>query len=130
MLRDWFFHLLNPVNTVCDEWCLYFSKIVGIWFTGIATFAAVLVSLALARREGARMTVSAGDRDVLGSGSRPPFPEVLSITVRDIGSRPVPRVYVGQTITYARIFDSHLKFPVGRAHSSLRDRVQLLAHCV
>jgi hypothetical protein len=86
----WFQHALDPLAKICDEWCLHFWEVVGIWFTGIATFAAVLVSLALARREGIRMTVSAGVRDLVRRGSEPPFPEVLSITVRNIGSRPAP----------------------------------------
>lgn len=89
-MRDWMLHLLNPLNSVCDEWCLHFWEVVGIWFTGIATFAAVLLSLALARREGIRMTISAGVRDLIRPGTEPPFPEVLSITVRNIGSRPAP----------------------------------------
>jgi hypothetical protein len=61
-----------------------------VWFTGFATFAAVVVSLQLARREGIRMTVSAGVRDLVRPGTEPPFPKVLSITVRNIGSRPAP----------------------------------------
>ena len=89
-MRDWILHLLNPLNSVCDDWCLHFWDVIGIWFTGIATFAAVLVSLALARREGIRITISAGVRDLVLPGTELPFPEMLSITVRNIGSRPAP----------------------------------------
>lgn len=89
-MRDWILHLLNPMSSVCDDWCLHFWEVVGIWFTGSATFAAVLVSLALARREGIRITISAGVRDLVRPGTEPPFPEMLAITVRNIGSRPAP----------------------------------------
>ena len=89
-MLHWLVHVLDHGSSVCDEWCLHFWEAVGTWFTGIATFAAVFVSLLLARREGIRMTVSAGVRDVVSPGTEPPFPEVLSITVRNIGSRPAP----------------------------------------
>ena len=86
----WFSHILDHANALCDEWCLHFWEVVGIWFTGAATFAAVLVSLLLARREGIRMTVGAGVRMIVGTGTEPPFPEVLTITIRNMGSRAVP----------------------------------------
>jgi hypothetical protein len=87
-MLHWIMHLLDNGHSVCDEWCLHFWEVVGIWFTGAATFAAVLISLVLARREGIRLTVSAGHRDIVGPGSTRPFPEVLAITVRNVGSRP------------------------------------------
>lgn len=83
----WFLHALDPVNTVCGDWCLHFWEVVGIWFTGLMTLAAVLVSLALARREGIRLAVSAGHRMLVQEGHEPPWPELLVITVRNVGSR-------------------------------------------
>lgn len=87
-MPDWLLHSLDPVRAVCSAWCLHFWETVGIWFTGFATFAAVLVSLALARREGIRIKVSAGVYLDVVPGGAPPFPELLTITVRNVGSRP------------------------------------------
>ncbi len=85
----WIIHALDPMRAVCGDWCLHFWEVVGIWFTGLATFAAVVVSLALARREGFRITVSAGHRLLVATGQELPFPELLVVTVRNIGSRRV-----------------------------------------
>lgn len=86
MLR-WFLHALDPLQAVCGNWCLHFWEVVGVWFTGLATLAAVLVSLVLARREGIRIRVSAGHRLAVGFGEHPPWPQLLVITVRNVGSR-------------------------------------------
>jgi hypothetical protein len=86
-MLKWLMHLHHG-QSVCDDWCLHFWEVVGIWFTGTATFAAVVVSLVIARREGIRIKVSAGHRIVVGPGSQPPYPEILAITVRNVGSRP------------------------------------------
>ena len=51
----WIFHALDPVQAVCGDWCLHFWEVVGVWFTGLMTLAAVVVSLTLARREGIRI---------------------------------------------------------------------------
>lgn len=90
----WLLHALEPVQAVCGDWCLHFWEVVGAWFTGLATFAAVVVSLVLARREGIRITVSAGHR-LLVQGQEPPWPELLVITVRNVGSRRVTVEGVG-----------------------------------
>lgn len=85
-------HLLTRlgifVSSTCGEWCLHFWEVVGIWFTGFATFAAVVVSLTLARREGIRLAVSARLMLAIDPGAEPPFPELLYITVRNVGTRP------------------------------------------
>lgn len=85
---NWLLHFLDGGKSVCDDWCLHFWEVAGIWFTGVATFSAVLVSLILARREQVRMKISAGQFEVVGPGMSRPFPKVLSIRVRNIGSRP------------------------------------------
>jgi hypothetical protein len=47
---DWWRHALDPVNAMCSEYCLHFWEVIGIWLAGVATFAAVFVSLYLARQ--------------------------------------------------------------------------------
>jgi hypothetical protein len=74
-------HWLSHVSSVCDDWCLHFWEVVGVCFTGLATFAAVVVSLALARLEQVRIAISAGQFDVIGPGSVRPFPEILNIRI-------------------------------------------------
>ncbi len=86
-MPKWLLHSLEPVQAVCGDWCLHFWEVVGVWFTGLMTLAAVIVSLALARREGIRLKVSAGHRLLVQQGQEPPWPEVLMITVRNVGSR-------------------------------------------
>lgn len=88
MLPHWVRHLLDPLSSLCDDWCLHFWEVVGVWVTGFATFAAVIVSLLLARREQIQLKVSAGVYLVVGPGSVPnTFPEVLSIKISNIGGR-------------------------------------------
>jgi hypothetical protein len=86
-VHRWLLHALDPIQATCGDWCLHFWEVVGVWFTGLATFAAVFVSLLLARREGIRLTVSAGHRLLAQAGHEPPWPELLVITVRNVGSR-------------------------------------------
>lgn len=81
-------HAVASMRSSCDEWCLHVWEVAGIWATGLATFLAVLVSLLLARREGIRLRISARVMTVVGQGQKPPFPEVLVITVRNVGGRP------------------------------------------
>jgi hypothetical protein len=81
----WLQHLLDHGSALCNDWCLHFWEVVGVWFTGIATFAAVLVSLTLARREGVKITISAGQ--FVLPGPIKPFPEILIIRIRNIGTR-------------------------------------------
>jgi len=94
-MPDWVLHSLDPIRSVCGDWCLHFWEVVGIWFTGAATFAAVVVSLLLARREGVRLEVSARQMTMVGPGVEPPFPQMLFITVRNVGGRPVTIEGVG-----------------------------------
>ena len=94
-MLSWLLHALDPVQKVCDDWCLHFWEVIGVWFTGAATFAAVVVSLVLARREGIRMKVSAGHRLLIQPGQPPPWPELLVIVVRNVGSRPAKIEGVG-----------------------------------
>jgi hypothetical protein len=42
---QWLLTLLNPMRPLCDDWCLHLWEVVGVWFTGFATFAAVVTSL-------------------------------------------------------------------------------------
>jgi hypothetical protein len=86
-MSHWFLHALDPAQAACGEWCLHFWEVAGVWFTGVATFAVVVVSLVLARREGIRLTVSAGHRLLIQPGQQSPWPELVVITVRNVGSR-------------------------------------------
>src|SRR4051794_17228391 len=62
---------------------------VGTWLAGIATFAAVIVSLHLARRsERLKLKVLAGIRLVVGGDGTPPE-EHLNISVTHLGDRAV-----------------------------------------
>ncbi len=62
---------------------------IGIWLAGLATFAAVLVSLHLARRhERIRLKSFAGLRIVYRGDGSPPE-EHLNISVTNLGERPV-----------------------------------------
>lgn len=71
---------------------------VGTWLAGLATVAAVIVSLWLSRRsEGVRLDVHAGLRVVvIGDGS--PFQENASILVTNLGDRAVTVNSVGWVI--------------------------------
>jgi hypothetical protein len=75
---------------------------VGTWVAGLATLAAVVVALYLARRtEKVRFKVHAGLRlVVIGDGS--PFQEHLSISVTNLGERPVTINSVGWAIGRGR----------------------------
>jgi len=84
MLPHWILHLLDPARSTCDDWCLHFWEVSGVWFTGIATFAAVATFLLLARREGVRLRISAGQFTILGGAPRQ---EVVLIEVKNVGSR-------------------------------------------
>lgn len=87
-MPHWILHALAPVNALCDDWCLHFWEVVGVWFTGLATFGAVVVSLLLARRDRIRMTISAGHRIMVGPGAEEPYREFLIIRIRNVGGRP------------------------------------------
>lgn len=71
---------------------------VGTWVAGIATFAAVLVSLNLARRnERVRLKVFAGLRQVIRGDGTPPE-EHLNIGVTNLGDRAVTVNTVGWAV--------------------------------
>lgn len=71
---------------------------VGTWLAGLATLAAVVVALFLARRtERVRLDVQVGLRVVvIGDGS--PFQEHVSMIVTNLGERPVTINSVGWSI--------------------------------
>ena len=71
---------------------------VGTWVAGLATLAAVVVALYLARRtEKVRLNVHVGLRVVvIGDGS--PFQEHLSISVTNVGERSVTINTVGWAV--------------------------------
>ena len=85
------------MNLTLDQKIQIWSA-VGIWVAGIATFAAVVVSLYLARRgEKLRLKVHAGLRDVVvGDGT--PIDKRLSIGVTNLGDRPVTITSVGWAV--------------------------------
>jgi hypothetical protein len=71
---------------------------VGTWLAGIATFAAVIVSLHLARRsERVKLKVLAGIRLVVGGDGTPPE-EHLNISVTNLGDRAVVLNTVGWAV--------------------------------
>lgn len=68
--------------------------VIGTWVAGVATFAAVCVSLYLARRgERVQLKVVAGLRTIVGGGTVPE--ECLAIEVTNLGGRPVTVNSVG-----------------------------------
>lgn len=71
---------------------------IGTWLAGIATFAAVVVSLLLATRaDRVRLKVHAGIRLLfIGDGS--PAEELLEIHVTNLGDRPATVTSVGWAI--------------------------------
>ena len=86
-MLHWLTQFGNSISSTCDDWCLHLWEVVGVWFTGTATFAAVVVSLMLASRKGIRLEVSARVMLIIDPGAEPPYPEVLFITVRNVGTR-------------------------------------------
>lgn len=87
------FQSLSDLIGACDEHCLRIIEVVGIWVAGLATTAAVITSLALARRSRPKFTVSAGLRRLFDSttpsGNIEDYPEYLAIRVRNVGDHPV-----------------------------------------
>jgi hypothetical protein len=71
--------------------------VIGTWFAGLGTCAAVIVALYLSRRiEKVRLKVYAGLRVILGDGT--PRQTHLSIGVTNLGERPVTINTVGWAI--------------------------------
>ena len=73
-------------------------NVIGTWVAGIATLAAVLVALYLARKsEGIRLKVHVGLREVVEGDGTPPK-EHLSFDVTNLGGRPVTINSIGWAI--------------------------------
>ena len=81
--------VLDDLERICSTYCLQFWQTVGIWLAGLATTAAVLVSLWLARRQQPRLRVSAGYRMIVTQGVPDDRQPVVAITVRNVGERAV-----------------------------------------
>ncbi len=64
-----------------------FGEVAGAWFSGLATLAAVILSLVLARRDRIQLRISAGHRITVGPGAIEPYPNFLFIQVRNVGNR-------------------------------------------
>ncbi len=90
---------------------------IGTWFAGLATLAAVIVSLWLSRRsEKVRLDVQAGLRVVvIGDGS--PFQENASIIVTNLGDRAVTVNSIGWAIGKGKA-RRHCLQPVYGPHTS------------
>ena len=84
-MPHWILHALDGLSSTCPEYCLHFWGVLGAWLAAIATLSAVLVSLALARRTGVRINVEAGVRLLIQPGQDGPWPELVAISVRNIG---------------------------------------------
>lgn len=70
---------------------------VGTWLAGLATFAAVVVSLYLSRRPSqVRLKATVGLRDLVGNGF--PAQEVLQFAVTNHGERPVTISNIGWVV--------------------------------
>lgn len=80
---------LNDLEQVCGTYCLQFWQTVGIWLAGLATTAAVIVSLWLARRQRPRLRVSAGHRLIVTQGDPGNSQPCVALTVRNVGERAV-----------------------------------------
>ena len=92
--------LLAACNHDCREWW----NIFGTWFAGLATFAAVILSLILSRKDRIALRVSAGHRMVIATSG--PEPELVVINVRNVGLRPA----IVQSVGWRR-------WPFRRAHA-------------
>lgn len=83
---DWFFHVLDPINRACSDYCVHFWEMIGTWLAAVGTIGAVVVSLWLARRSGVVLRVAAGARVLIGGFGGAPV-EVVNITVINAGER-------------------------------------------
>jgi hypothetical protein len=109
-MLQWLVHALNPIRPLCDEWCLHVWEVVGIWFTGFATFAAVLTSLWLAAGQTRPQVRLAAMKRVLISGVTKgtpsvqvsDFPTVLVVEVTNVGMAPVKIVSVWWSVHIPR----------------------------
>lgn len=79
--------MIESLSSVCSEYCLHFWEVVGIWVSGFATVAAVIVALVIARRSGPVLRVSADIIVLITQGEGPPHPEYVGITVVNSGDR-------------------------------------------
>lgn len=91
-MTDWL-NFIDKIEQTCSQYCLLWWETVGIWFTGLATFAVVIVSLALARRDRPKVKISAGIRMIVGGEATDAlengYPRFVAIALRNIGNRPI-----------------------------------------
>ena len=96
-MTHWLEHSLDPLLAACKPECLHFWEVVGIWFTGAATFSAVVVSLWLAIRQSRpQLRITAQERKLIsgvpaGTESVNPadFPDKVVVTMANTGAVPV-----------------------------------------
>jgi len=81
--------VLDDVERICDIYCLQFWQTVGIWLAGLATTAAVILSLWLTRRQRPQLRVSAGYRETKIHGFLDDRQPCLAISVLNVGERAV-----------------------------------------
>lgn len=87
-MPDWMAYALSPLRNYCDPWCLQFWEMIGAWMAGLATVAAVAMSLYLARRDGRiDLRVSATVGLVYGDPHVSPTTEHVWIQVANVGRR-------------------------------------------
>jgi hypothetical protein len=86
-MPHWLTHALDGLSRACPEYCLHFWEVLGTWIAGLATLASVIVALRLARRSGVVLDVSADVRMLIETGAEPPYPEYVSIAVKNVGER-------------------------------------------
>src|SRR5579859_6306083 len=79
--------MIESLGSVCSEYCLHFWEVVGVWVSGFATVAAVIVALVIARRSGPVLRISADIIVLITAGEGPPHPEYVGITVVNSGER-------------------------------------------
>lgn len=79
--------------SMIDEATWRLVEVIGLWFTGLATFSAVIVSLYLSWHSSqAKLTVKAGTRILVGDGAKKEF---LAIGIANIGHFPASIVSHG-----------------------------------
>jgi hypothetical protein len=79
--------MIESLASMCSEYCLHFWEVVGIWVSGFATVAAVIVALVIARRSGPVLRVSADIIVLITADEGQPHPEYVGITVVNSGDR-------------------------------------------
>jgi len=71
------------------------------WLSAIGTFAAVLVSLYLARQASMlNLNITAGHRVILTPGKKGPYPEFISISIINTGNRDLQITDIGWKVGF------------------------------